>query len=113
MRVYEVAERFEVIVGLQKLLSFDSEGARDPQRLVADSAVQSQEIIKFIGRKEVPERDRSTNVLLGRMVRKDALFGFFVHSPINTTNALHESDGVPVQVVVDQAGGVLEVQAFG
>lgn len=112
VRVYEIAKRFEVVVGFQQLLSFDAEGARDPQRLVTDSAVEAQEVVQFIGRKEVPEGYRSANALLVGMIREEALFGFFVHSPINAPNALHQSHGIPVEVVVDQAGSVLKVQAF-
>ena len=35
-----------------------------------------------------------------------------VHTPVYTTDALHQANRVPVNVVVDHPGGVLKVQAF-
>ena len=47
------------------------------------------------------------------MVGDQSLLDLRVHAAIDTADALHEPHRVPVHVVVDQPGGVLEVQAFG
>ena len=47
------------------------------------------------------------------MVGHYPLFDFRVQTAIDTTDALHEPNGVPVQVVVDHPRRVLEVQTFG
>ena len=36
-----------------------------------------------------------------------------VQPPVHTADPLHQPDGIPVQVIVDQPGGVLKVQTFG
>ena len=47
------------------------------------------------------------------MVGDDAIFDLRVHAPINTADALHQTHGVPVDVVVDEAGAILEVEPLG
>ncbi len=43
----------------------------------------------------------------------DLRFGGGIHPAIDAADTLHEPDGIPVQVVIDQPRGVLEVQALG
>src|SRR5207302_4680028 len=47
------------------------------------------------------------------MVGDDPRFDLGAHPAIYATDALHQAHGVPVQVIVDEPRGVLEVQAFG
>ena len=47
------------------------------------------------------------------MVGEQAFLDLRVQAAIDAADALHQPHRVPVQVVVDQAGGVLKVQAFG
>ncbi len=47
------------------------------------------------------------------MVGDDAGLDLRVHAAIDAADALHQPHRVPVQVVVDDAGRVLKVQAFG
>ena len=47
------------------------------------------------------------------MVGDQALLDLRVHAPVHAADALHQAHRVPVDVVVDHPGGVLEVQALG
>ena len=40
-------------------------------------------------------------------------FDLWVHAPIDSSNSLHQTDRVPMDVVVDQAAGVLKIEALG
>lgn len=46
------------------------------------------------------------------MIGNDPLFGLRAHSPVDTTNPLHEPDRIPVKIIVDQASRILKVQTF-
>ena len=47
------------------------------------------------------------------MVGHESRFDIGVEPAIHTANALHEPNRVPVQIVVDEPGGILQVQTFG
>lgn len=47
------------------------------------------------------------------MVGQELRLCFRVHAAVDTADALHQPHRVPVQIVVDQARGVLQVQTFG
>ena len=47
------------------------------------------------------------------MVGNEARFDVGIHPAVHAANALHEAHRVPVQVVIDEPGSVLEIQPFG
>ena len=47
------------------------------------------------------------------MVCDESLLHLRVHAPVHAADALHQAHRVPVDVVIDDPGGVLKVQAFG
>ena len=46
------------------------------------------------------------------MIRDKLSLDVRIHAPIHTTDALHEPHRVPVNVVIDEPCGVLQVQTF-
>ena len=86
---------------------------RDAQGLVGDALVEAEEVVQFVGRQEVPVGDRAAQRLLIGMVGDELFLDARVQAAVHAADPLHEADRVPVQVVVDEPGGVLKVEAFG
>ena len=110
--VVKVPQGFEFIVRAQQLAGFNAQRFGDQQGLFGDLFVEAQQLIQLARRQEVPVFDGAANGFDIGVVFDQFLFDFGVHAPVHPTNALHQSHGVPVQVVVDEARGVLQVQAF-
>ena len=109
----EFLECVEVVLGSQELLAFDPERFRDQEGLLGDLGIEREDGVQLIGRKKIPEAHLATGGSEFRMVGDEPSLHLGVHAPVHATNALHEAHRVPVDVVVDHARGVLEVQAFG
>ena len=110
--VVELLQCRVVVLGGQKLLALDAERLRDQERLAGHGLVQREDLVELSRGEEVPEADFPPGVLEFRVIRTESFLGLRIHPAVDTADALHEPNGVPADVVVDEAGGVLEVQAF-
>lgn len=76
-----------------------------------DSPVELEQVFQVVGRRKfqystLPRRAPA------QVIRDEQRLHGGVHAAVHTPDALHEADGVPVEVVIDEPGGVLKVQAF-
>ena len=75
--------------------------------------VEREDRVQLVGRQEVPEAHLAAGRRDLRVVGDQPLLDLGVHAPVHAADALHQADGVPVDVVVDHPRGVLEVQTLG
>jgi hypothetical protein len=108
----KVFQGFKVVFGPQQFLAFDAQRSGDEQGFVGDLLVQVQQLVQLAGGQKVPVLHGATDGFDIGVVLDELLLGLGVHAPVHPANALHQTHGVPVQVVVDEARGVLQVQAF-
>ena len=101
------------VVGAQHLAALDAESAGDQQRLALDLLGHLQDALDLVWGQEVSEPHRIPIGGRAGMVFGEASFNVGAHAAVDAADALHDPHRVPVQVVVDQAGGVLKVEALG
>lgn len=109
----EVLEVFVIVVLREEFFAFDAEGFGDAQRFSRDFAVEGEEFIEFSGWEKVVVADDLSAFDGFGVVECEGGFFFGIAAAINAADALHKADGVPVEVVVDEACGILKVEAFG
>ena len=111
--VDEIPQGIEVVFRGEELAPLDAEDFRDAKGFVGDPLVELQKLVQVVGRKKIPIDDFAPEFGLLRMVGDEAFLDGGIHAAVHASDPLHEAHGVPVQVVVDQPGGILEVQALG
>lgn len=67
----------------------------------------------WVRRQEVPVGDGAADCFLFGVIGEYRGLRIRIHTTVHTANALHQADRIPMYVIVNQARGVLQVQAFG
>ena len=110
--VVKVLQGGKVVFWPQKLFAFNAQCPGNEQCFAGHFFVQVEQLVQFTGWQEIPVFHRATDVFHIGMVLDQFFLNLGVHAPVHAANTLHQAHRVPVQVVVDQARGVLQVQAF-
>lgn len=109
----DFADGIEVVVGVEQFAAFDAEGSGDDKGFVVHAVVEVEEGFEFVGGQEVPEDDFAAGVFEVGSGLAELFFDGGIEAAVNSADALHEADGIPMEIEVDEAVGVLEVEAFG
>ena len=106
-------DRVEVVVGAKQFAAFNAEGFGDDKGFVVHAVVEVEEGVEFVGRQEVPKDDFAAGSLEMGLGLAELFFDAGIEAAVDSADALHEADGIPVKIEVDEAVGVLEIEAFG
>ena len=109
----ELFEGVVIVLGRQQLAPFDAKGLGNAQCFVSHPLVEAEDAVQLVGRQKVPQVHGAPHLGQFRMVGDHPRFDFGVEAAVHATDALHQPHRVPVQVIVDDAGGVLQVEALG
>ena len=96
----EFFDRVEIIFRCQKFPPFDSEGLRNGKGLLSDLSIEREKFVQIIRREKIPETDFATTRCNFWLVTFYSLLDLWVHAAINSTDALHEADRIPMNVIV-------------
>ena len=108
----DLLDGIEVVFRMEQLAALNAEGFGNDEGLAVHPVVEAQQGLEFLGREGVPVDDGFSGALEVGMSREKAFFDVRIHPAVHPPDALHEADGIPVEVEVDEAVGVLEVEAF-
>ncbi len=75
--------------------------------------VEAEDVVQFVGRQKVPQAYGAPHLCQFGVVSDHLGFDFGIEAAVHAADALHQAHRVPVQVVVDDAGGVLQVEPLG
>ena len=106
-------DRVEVVVRAKQFAAFNAEGFGDDEGFVVHAIVEVEESVEFIGRQEVPKDDFAAGALEMGLGLAELFFDGGIEAAVDSANALHETDRIPVEIEVDEAVGVLEIETFG
>ena len=108
----DFANGIEVVVGAKQFAALNAKSLGDDKGFVVHPIVEMKEGFQFFGRQEVPKDDFAAGLGLAALFFK-LFFNGGIEAAVDSANALHETNGIPVEVEVNEAVGVLEVEAFG
>ena len=112
VRMIEIAQGLVVVLGCKEFTTFNTQSLGDLQGLMGHPTIEPEQRFQFIRWQEVPEGNFPPQAFLVGMVGDDLGFDVRIHAAIDTADPLHESDRIPMQVVIDQPRSVLQVETF-
>ena len=98
----DFADGIEVVVGAKQFAAFDAEGSGDDEGFVVHAVVEVEEGVEFVGRQEVPKDDFAAGMFEVGLGLAELFFDAGIEAAVNSAYALHEADGIPVEIEVNE-----------